>query len=439
MKDPRVLVVSNNCFSDNNSNGRTLGNFFINWDKKSLAQFYIQSEIPTSNVCENFYRLTDYEVLKSILEFRSYGRVIEKKEIIIDAKISRTDGEFEKKINSSKVRKKNYIYILRNLLWFTKKWKTDGFFKWIDDFNPEIIVFQAGDSAFMANIATELSIKYNIPIVIYNSEDHYLREKKSYSPMFNLKQIIFKTNFKKLMNQTKYVIYVCDLLKENFDKKIFSPSEALLTASNITPIENKKENEIPIISYLGNIGIERWKSIVEIGQILQKIDSNYFIDVYTQKLLPEAIDVFTESNGVRFKGSVSYAEVVKIMQNSDILLYTESFSESNQQYLKHAFSTKIADSLACGTCLFAYGPKEIASIKYLGENNVACVVTNQKELEQKLKELLLNKELRNQYIENALKLSKDRHDIGVNSKKFKEIICKVTKEDRRMKNENLTS
>ena len=61
---PKVLVISHNVFSNTSNMGRTLKNFFIGWDKDSLAQLYLRSEIPTTNVCENYFRITDFDMLK---------------------------------------------------------------------------------------------------------------------------------------------------------------------------------------------------------------------------------------------------------------------------------------------------------------------------------------------------------------------------------------
>jgi glycosyltransferase involved in cell wall biosynthesis len=425
MKYPRVLVVSNNCFSESNANGRTLGNFFINWDKNSLAQLYIQPELPNTNVCENFYRVTDYEMLNAVVKFQHCGRVIEKEEIALGSVNTRTDEGLEKKINSSRVKKKPYMYILRNLLWNTNRWRSSQFDNWVEGFQPEVILFQAGDSAFMSDIARKLSIKYKIPLILFNSEDYYLKDKMSSSPLFYIQRFLLKRSFEKLMDQSRFVIYSCDLLKNDFDRIFSTPSEVLLTVSNITPKSFKKKNTIPVISYLGNVGVDRWESIVEVGKALQKINVDYYVDVYTQYLPLEAKNIFNEKNGIRYKGAISYNKVVEVMHSSDLLLHAESFSEFRKWDLKHAFSTKIADSLSCGTCLFTYGPEEIASVKYLKENSASCVVTDKESLESTLKLIISNESLRSKYIEKALKLAKERHSAEVNSRIFEKIIRDV--------------
>jgi len=432
MKYPRVLVISNNCFSSSNSNGRTLGNFFMNWDSDCLAQLYIQAELPNSNVCKSFYRVTDYEILNAVLKFRSCGKVIKETEINLDSNNTRTDKGLEKKINSSKEKKKPFMYILRNLLWYTNKWKTMKLINWIDNFQPEILLFQAGDSVFMYDIARKLSIEYKIPLIIYNSEDYYLKDRKSFSPLFHIQRTMLKKSFRKLMDKAKYVVYLCDLLKYDFDKIFKTPGETMMTASSLTPGFKKKDNELPVISYLGNVGVERWRSLAEIGKMLQRINGNYYIDVYTQKLSLEAEEVFILQNGIRLKSSVSYGEVIEIMQMSDLLVHVESFSDFIKWDLKHAFSTKIADSLSCGTCLFAYGPEEIASVKYLKENDVACVVTDKENLEVKLRKIISDKILRKYYIEKALKLAQKRHNAETNSRRFEKVIRDVVNNSKMM-------
>lgn len=68
MEYPRVLVIAHNPFSDTQNNGKTLSAFFNGWPKDKLAQIYLTPDKPDYTVCENFFRITDLEVLKSFLK-----------------------------------------------------------------------------------------------------------------------------------------------------------------------------------------------------------------------------------------------------------------------------------------------------------------------------------------------------------------------------------
>ncbi len=74
-----------------------------------------------------------------------------------------------------------------------------------------------------------------------------------------------------------------------------------------------------------------------------------------------------------------------------------------------SISTKIADSLASGICLFAYGPDEIESIKYLKGNNAAVVATSNRELKKKLLDVLNDYKLREEVIKKAQDLANNNH------------------------------
>ena len=90
--------------------------------------------------------------------------------------------------------------------------------------------------------------------------------------------------------------------------------------------------------------------------------------------------------------------------------------------MKYSVSTKIADSLASGTCLLAYGPAEVASIEYLIENEAAFCATSEDELASVLTELLTNEEKRELIVKNALALAKKNHDSEANCRMIKETL-----------------
>ena len=67
----RILVVSHNVFSETENMGKTLVSYFKDFGQENLAQFYIHSEIPTSDICNNYYRVTDKEMINSVFGFKT--------------------------------------------------------------------------------------------------------------------------------------------------------------------------------------------------------------------------------------------------------------------------------------------------------------------------------------------------------------------------------
>ena len=68
MKNRKILVISHNVFDRRTNMGKTLSGFFTDWNPDRLAQLYLHSEIPTSDICHKYYRITDTDALKSVPE-----------------------------------------------------------------------------------------------------------------------------------------------------------------------------------------------------------------------------------------------------------------------------------------------------------------------------------------------------------------------------------
>lgn len=418
---PRVLVLANNSLSDNNSNGRTLAGFLRDWDKKDLAQIYITSELPQSTVCERFYRITDNEVLNAVLKRKkNVGGIVQ--------------NDFLQKIvkSNTKKRKKNIAAIMaRDMLWSTNVWWTDELKKWIADFKPEVLLLFAGESCFTNRMAAKISKHCGVPIVVYNSEAYYFKD-KNYLKGSVLSEILypifhagFKRSFKNMMKLVKAEIYINDKLKKAYDSEFYGNSYVIYTSSSVEYREKISTNITFKTAYLGNLGIGREKPLVEIAEALQQIDKSYKLDVYG-KIPSEAVQkAFDECEGINYCGLIPYEKVIEVMHESDLLVHGESFDKFTRWDLQYAFTTKIADSLACGTCFMIYAPEGLACVEYLKENDCAFVVTEKDRLKETLKEIIGNSDLRADRAQKARGIAEANHNREASCRRFEEIIVRA--------------
>lgn len=420
---PRVLLISHNIFSKTSNMGKTLYNMFSEWPKESIAQLYFHSEVPTTRLCEKYFRITDFEVLKSLYKKNEIGTIFEKDQIDTELENSRIDKDVQANIYQFGRKRKSYMYLGRNLIWNFNTWNNNKLDKWIDNFNPDVIFFASGDYVFSNRIAMSIAKKRNIPIITYICDDFYLNKEQSPSPLYYMKQNQFKKSFKKLMKTTSNCIYICDKMNKDYTSTFNNNGITLMTTSSLNKQDITRNSDISI-SYIGNLGLDRWKPLVEIGTTL-KNNFNKNIDVYSYESRKNILKHLNESNGIKFHGGIGSDKVESVINNSDILIHVENNDEFTNKRIKYSISTKIADSLASGKCIFAYGPKDVASIEYLKENEVACVVTNKDELESSLRKILESEELRKYYSENGLKLAGERHNMKKNSQKLKNLINKT--------------
>lgn len=412
---PRILILSNNCFSESSSNGRTLGGFFQGWPIEKIAQFYISGNNPNFNVCNNYFKVSDKDALNSVLRRKK-----------------QTDKS-ELKITNNASDKRNPITMLcRTIVWSTNNWQRYGFKDWVNSFNPELILLQAGDCSFMFRLANNIALERNIKLVIYNSEGYFFK-KYNYFQNRDVSRFLyplFYYDLKRALNaaykKAAYVIYNCDELRNDFNKVFTTPSLTIYTSSDLSScVGNENKNNKLIISYCGNLGLGRHKELIRIANVIGRISNDLVLDVYGKTSDKKIEDELTSCSFLRYHGFVSYEEVKDIISKSDILVHAESFDAFSVKDLKYAFSTKIADCLSSGRCFLLYAPQEMACSRYLLDNRCAYVATSQETLEVIMKEIIANPEQRTRYISQATKIAHANHSKIRNIEKFQNILSQL--------------
>lgn len=416
----RILVISHCVFSKTENMGKTLSGYFTDFSKSELAQFYIHSEVPTTSICEKYYRITDKDIIKSILTFKS-GKVFSKKDICEEEKTSRTDKGSEAKMYQLGRKRTPIIYILRNLWWKLGHWNTKKFRNWIDDFNPGCVFFASGDYSFMYNIAYKIAKTRNIPLYISCMDDYYINNKNSTTFLGRIHHKNFMKCVHKTANYSTAFFCICEKMSQDYQKLFNKNCYTIHTSASFDkPLNSEKKNKI---SYIGNLGYKRYEQLIRIGKTLKQLNGvvNH-IDVYSSESRPEILKKMIPENGIVFHGAVSSEEVKKVIAESLAVIHTESFGTTQRESVKYSVSTKIADSLMSGTCILAFGPPEIASMQYLSDNDAAVCVFDERELTRKLDCLLNDDKFRKKISNNAKALAKKNHLPGRTSEVIGEII-----------------
>ena len=403
----KVLIISHNVFSDTESMGKTLTAYFSEYSADELAQLYFHSQVPTSECCSRYYRVTDKNAIKSIFTRKS-GRRFDKQDI----QHNRTNARIDEGVTASiyqKARKRTpLIYIARNLWWRMSAWDTQEFRCWLEEFKPDCVFFASGDYSFSYRIALKIAQSRNIPLYVSCMDDFYFFNKNSDSLLGKIQHRMFMRIVHKTMAYSEKLFCICDKMSEDYGKLFGKPCITVHTPATIRePLHMEKQRKV---SYLGNLGYNRDKQLIDIGRALKSLGLEPdHVDVYSTESRPEILAKLTEENGIVFHGSVGADEVLKVIGESMAVIHTESFDEKIRRSVRYSVSTKIADSLASGTCIFAYGPEEIASIDYLEKNNAAICCTDIKDLEHFLKVLITDTAERNKVVVKALTVAEKNH------------------------------
>lgn len=417
----RVLVISHNIFSATNNMGKTLAGYFEAWKQEELAQFFVHSEVPTSHICENYFRITDKDIIKSIFT-RKCGTVFTK-ENIEEREDSRIDQGLMKKVYQKAQKRTPLIYIARNFLWRIGHWKNKKFLEWIDEFDPEAIFFASGDYSFIYRIAFEIAEYKNIPLFPVCVDDFYLFNMNKNTILGKLEHRLFMKQVRRVMNRSTALFTICDKMARDYEKLFEKRCYTLHTASSLSGmLPSPKRNKI---SYLGNLGFGRNATLVDIGRALRSLDIEgkpEYIDVYSAETDPAVLRDLTHENGIEFHGRISADEVKRVMAQSLAVIHTESFEAHYRKRVRYSVSTKIADSLMSGTCILAYGPEDVASMEYLIQNKAAIIATTSEELPQKLRTLLTDCTERKKIVACAQRLAAENHSETKNMNMIAEVM-----------------
>lgn len=416
----RLLIISNTAMNESSSNGRTLKNLLYSFDAEELAQFYIK-DTPDFSCCKNYYQISDKTVLKAVINplFRKsiHGKI----------SCSCTNEVSKDTAKSNIVRSCRNLYV-RNLLWSMKRWWTDDFEEFLDDFAPQAVLLYAGDAPFMFDIARLIAKKRNIPLFMYNCENYVLKKTmyagvNEHSIWYRLLENSLKTAYSRFMNDVKYCFYISEYLENKYQLSYphHGKSHAVYTAASMSDYRGEiTDSDIFTLLYCGNLGVGRTDALLSLSKVLYRVDSKAKLKIFGS--FPDKVseERLTTSPNVEFGGRIPYEQVLEETKKCSMVIHCENPECLDD--LLCAFSTKIADYLACGRPMLIYALRDYPFVQYLEQHKAAHIAADEAELSKVLSECIKNKAYREKFVGNALSLADKNHNLKKNGELVKSII-----------------
>lgn len=418
MKLEKLLIISNASMSQSDSNGRNLARLTAFLSPSQKAQFFVYGT-PDFDECFDYYRVTDSMALSSFLTRKKQSGVYTRE-------LANKQNETQKK---KKNKKTPFRMILRETVWKFGCWKNTFLDKWIESINPDCLLVVCGDNAFTLDLARRIASKKGLPIILYSTEEYPFKEynyvTKRPSLFYKILKRIIEKAYKRIEKYVKAAVFNTIPLRDLFASKYSYKCHYIYQSSNIDWIESKpKIAERPRISYLGNLGLNRHKALIDIAKVLSLIDSTLTLDIYGN-VPEEAKKEFEEYPNICLRGFVSYNKVVEIIHESSLLVHAEYNDGFYNRDLRYAFSTKISDCVCSGTPLLIYAFQGLAETTFLKEQKCAFVATNKGELLVEMNRALYDQQSREEVLKEALRT---RKTFFTKNSAFREIIEGITDE-----------
>lgn len=382
LNNKKILIVSHNSLSHHANNGKTLSSMFGGWSPGNIAQVFFQNETPESDRFTKFFRIRDVDIIKRGLSFgiikkcgkpvqaytplpsdyNNYGYI--KKELL----------SFARRLNGTKV-------IIRDLIYGSNLWLTKSFISWIGSFKPEGVFLVGGNYLFSFRFASYLAIRYNIPLYIYITDDYILNPNPSGVFAKYLQNRLLKC-YRQYLPLAKHVFVIGDEMASEFKSEFGRDFIPVMNAVSIpSDFPKKCKSEVAPdyldIVYVGGLHLGRDESILRFNKIILNIahEAKCRIKLSVYSLSSPSGDFINSciSDGIFYGGALNHREVLLRVSTADFVLHVESFEKKYRELTKLSISTKIPEYFASGSCLLAYGPSEVASIKLIQDNNLGVV------------------------------------------------------------------
>jgi hypothetical protein len=408
---PKVLIISRGVWDDAGTSS-TLSNIFENYDSNKLSQIYIETKKPNTNHCSSFFQISEFSLIKKMYKWKvKTGHRIDSV-FVQDETVARKEAVTMQYVRGHR----SFLYtVLREFLWHLNGWKSKELKEYIREENPDLIWLTGSPLILMNRLSQYVVKEAKKPYCLYEMDDVYSYKNCGSNPLKYIYRFFLRKRVKSLIKGASQVFVISPKMKKEFDN-IFGIDSCVLTKG----IDFSERRFVPYMPkdpikmvYMGQLIYDRISSIEMLAKALDVINgekNRILLNIYTGTQIPESIkDSITKNGSVCFCAPVPYSQVEGIVNQSDVVLFAESFNPKFKNIARLSFSTKLTDYFAGGKCLFAIGPDDIAPIEYLKEKDAAIVVSNREELVDKL-ECLVSPEVILEYAEKSYRCGEQNHN-----------------------------
>lgn len=414
-KKIRVLVITLDSWNINNVTGSTMSSIFEGIEDFEIANIYLRNGIPNNRIVDNYFQITNTQIVRSIIKGGKAGKVIINKDINEE---NSNDINIKKKGITKFIyaHKWQVFYWVEELLWATQKWKSDSLKKFVSTFNPDVIFLPIFYNCYTNKVGLYIKKITNKPLISYISDDNYTLKQFNLSPLYWIDRFIKRPVIKKVIKESTKLYVISDVEKKDMDN-IFHINSTILTKGDdfSLPYEGKKHLNVPYrLTFLGGLGNNRDKTLLEFANCINefnilKEEIIFTLDIYSRTYKDdEYISRLNKMDGICFHGPIKSSLIDSVYQHSDILVHLEPKDLKNRLYYHHSFSTKIVDCMKAQRCILSFGGST-GTTEYLRNHDCAMVINNRKQLFSLLEQITYCPNLLNEYACKAYQDGKIYH------------------------------
>ena len=433
MELPKVLIIGQP-FNNDTGGGITLSSLFKGWDRDKLAvacSSYLLLDNIDTEVCNTYYQLGEKEH-KWSFPFNYLQRKYPSGLIQFSKKKIQNLTIEKSRLRISFIVKVFYPIIeyigLYNII--NKTVLSEELCNWLDEYNPDVIYDQASSrNGILFCIAVQAYLKK--PMIFHMMDDwpSTLNQEGLFKRYWQRK---IDREFRMLLNKATILMSISEEMAIEYKKRY---NKNFITFHNAVDLDFWKKyqrkgyelNISPTIRYAGRIGLGIDSSLKLIAKAVEMVNEELNMSINFILQTPEKPVWIKNYKNVIHSSFVAYDDLPEIFSESDFLLLPYDFTPASIKYIQFSMPTKAPEFMITGTPIIIFAPENTAVVKYARKYNWAKVITknNIDEVATGIKELIENKELRQQYAKNAIKIAEENHDSIDVTRQFKTVICSL--------------
>lgn len=421
----KILIISRSEWDTSNSTGNTLENLFGGYSADMLANLYFRTSPPRSNVCREFFSLTEWSAFHAkgghFFKERSVGGGSESRLGPARQRGSVTARIEQAIVGHLRTRRSLWVLTAQSLYWALGWWKNARLRNFLRTFGPDLVFCPSFENPYVHWVVSYVVKLTGAKLVLFHADDYFFK----YESCRSVSECVYGYLVRRAISKSIDVAainYCISRPQANSYQLAFRREFPVLVKGAVFPDwtddssrgSARKGRKIRLV-YAGSLLHGRWKTLAVIVNTISKMTNadRFMVDVYSQYPAPdEVVSALTIPTLSRFFGAVSQTQLDKIVRNADALIHVESFDESDKSSVRYSFSTKIIDSLASGRALIGVGPADIASIAYLAESKAAYVAVSESEISDVLEGIGRNPSQLAKMAARALQYCRDHHDLS---------------------------
>lgn len=426
--DVKILIFSVQC-PRSLAGDNTFSQLFSSFRPEQLATVYIREELPDDPHCATYFQVSEQKVLRSLLHPRTEtGRIVTPQTVPTEEDRAAGEAAHALYVRGRQARTYHFRQCLREVAWWLGHWHTQAWDSFLDDFHPDVIVFDMSNYAHLTRMVRDAIRRTGAAAVGFLWDDTFTYRQGLRSPGFLLWRWGNRLALRRVSRLCGAFCAISQKTKQEADaffgidcrivtKPIrYAPGETFCPTVPHRPLR---------LLYTGNLLVGRLGTLFLLAETLRELQADgrprVVADVYTATPLTEA-DRDRLSPFVTVHAAIPQPQVLEKQGEADVLLLLEALTPPESQISRLSFSTKITDYLHAGKCILAVGPSDVASMEYLRGEDAALCVYDQEGMGQALRRLLEDTNLLSAYGERAYACGRRNHAGELMDKRLFEVL-----------------